>query len=1531
MADTSNDTLLDYSYYFTYSVSNLGDSTLGDQEQSLSGYALPISPFIFIPTVGTVDVNDGYSNKRIVWDFGDGTRQEAITGVHAYTEPGTYKIKSYLYDKDGNGYYNTFSKTVDVYDFVEDKILLKLDTPVSHDTGEVKNPISVTQFNSIRTVNKNNGPAPIVLHADAKDVDVNYDLFETGNINKTYGHLLPSHTFIQRLSGSDNIIENIPVDKLIATNYTSLYATVSAGANRSIIIPASESDEGSVFVGVSSTNDVYFRSDVPSNYDLTLGFEEGSIFDFTNTTTYGVKANIRQNPDYSSLTVTSNGLDGEDNVSFNKFDINPVKFSCSKISFVVRVKDSEGFSHRYIPLVELCPLPNTGHLPLTASLVNDDQEFEAEFYNDFSSVADDLEPGDFLIPGENNGFHGGFFKGYFTIDTDEILEDVRIRVSTVYGGQELEGESEKFTIYPEEYYTVAKKGEDVDFTAVFKDVAMQPLFNDSKLLMNDFFGSIFGSIESAQDSLGKSTYEKIENFLDNNSIIDYTNIDQLASILKMLDLSSINKYSLPPKIKRLMDILSISQSRLFGDVNQNREDFNSFGYIDTGTYGKDRCRPIPENGAVFTYAGFDIVAFEKYSGKWTTLNTMLPLCASVPPKVTNLVLDPSPIQNEDYFTCLVGDLVCTPIITETLTAINVENDYFHICIENSFNEADKLLLETEYYSLSDYNESWGWPLTLDKDESLFDLYEFYYKNRYEKVDVENSVINFNDENTTIERKYTHNEWIRPDGVVSNIFSNALYDGLGLIDCAQSIPLSAIVTKEVVTVGDIDTSTYTVGSVITYRVSAENPNDIDLANVGIVETLRGAPTSLINRGGIKAVFNDKGYIPAGESIWIEYSYQTSEEDIVDLDMVSDDSIYTISNTAAFTSNDLKCPAISNTVDVSVFIPLKDLIVTKNVVSSGPYRVGEPVTYEIVIDNQNYVNIVAKITDSLPGAPDSLVNRSGYVSLFADEGTTIPRRESVSVRYDYYPTLQDIGELTNTASVSSSRLTTTTSNPVVINVPTLDNFVVSKEVITGTGPYEISETITYQITATNINSIAVTGATLVDSLPNAPTTLINRTGDVDIFTGTTIQPMSSVVAGYDYVVALSDIENLTNVATITSNEAADSPSNSVEVEINGLSALRVNKTLNTAPPYRVGQALNYTVTVENLNALDITNVRLEDSIAPITPAGGNASLLGTPGINLVGRTTESVDYEYIITLDDVTAASIVNTVSAFSDILPTTVDAISEITIPIEGLQNILISKTIDSQKDIYFIGDVIKYNVDVVNPNNVTLPNVQLQDTLSPIRNEAGDITLFTGTTLAPLESKSVEYEYVVANNGNIVNTASITSDLTPSVSSSTTAYVTTPKDLRITKSVVTGAGPYEVGDSVTYLITVHNDNDVDLTGVKVDDDFSSITVIGGDAGLMGSGISIPAGESRNVRYTYNVPECAGVTTITNTATVTNAGPAALILPPVSVTATIIVDENRWDFVCDLFDSKTRNWETEDETRWGTDPNKFSGRDINWSG
>ena len=754
--DSSNDTDFQYTFYYTVA----GDTG----QETLSSYAMSISPLYFKPTIGD-EWLDILSDKRIVWDFGDGTKMEALTGVHAYEKPGQYRVRSYLYDRDGNGYYNTFSVTIDVFDFIQDRILLDIDKntcDINHLTGEVKNPINVTQYNSYRSFDKNGRPPSVVTYIDSQSFTRDYDLFGSGLINKTYGHLIPSYTMLQTI----NDIENVPISAVQVVEYDNIYAYASGGQ----LFTSPVEVENSTFAGVSSTNQVYFRSDIPGAYNMYFGFDEDSIFDFTNTTTYGISAKICENLAHESLSVTSNGIDGE-GIAVDAFNIAPVKFACTSIPFVVKIKDDDGFAQKSLPVMELEPLPGSAHLPLAVTLTDGTTTYDATFSSDFNSISGDLVPGYFA------GYSGGFFKGYLSLDTDTIVEDVYINATTVYDGDVLVGTSSKFTIYPKDHYVVAKHGEDIDFTDVFKDVAVQPLFTNSRMLINEFIGSIFGNIESAQDSIGKRTYEKIQNFTDNNSVIDYANIDQLAGILKSVDLPRINRYSTPPKVKRLLDLLSISQTRLFGDINQNRDDFNSFGYSDNSSYGVDRCDPIPKDGVLF--AGFDIVAFEKFSGKWTTLNTMLPLCASSAPQLFNIKLDPT----SDISSC-ISTLSCSSIQTETLSAIRIESGYFSICIEGTLTATNSLLFSTSYYNLSDYNASWGWPLTLDGDGTLFDVYDFYYKTTYEKTDIEGSVINFKDKNTTIDSDYTYTEWSKDNGVMSNIFANALYDGLDLFECEE---------------------------------------------------------------------------------------------------------------------------------------------------------------------------------------------------------------------------------------------------------------------------------------------------------------------------------------------------------------------------------------------------------------------------------------------------------------------------------------------------------------------------------------------------------------------------------------------------------------------------------------------------------------------------------------------------------------------------------------------------------------------------
>lgn len=776
-------------FYFYYDVKDVTGAA------TLSSYALSIAPLTFIPETGE-DWATEFSNKRIVWDFGDGTKVETVTARHTYTKPGQYRVRSYVYDNLGESYRNSRSVVINVRDIVEDKLMLETDTSIcgiDHLTSEVTSPIQVTQYNSKRSIENYGSIPPVVTHIEPKSFTRDFGYYSTNLNSATYGHLIPTYKFLQDIDG----VEAVPISAIQVNNYTNIYAYVSGNE----FLTSTKQVAGSEFAGISSSNTLYFVSDIPGLYNLSFGFEQESIFSSTNTTTYGTSARICDNIAWDHLKITSNGIDGE-NTPIDTFNISPVKFSCTKIPFVVQIKDTENYSQRALPLLEADPLlgdcikteslsstiigesfeyylntEGSAHIPLKLRLTDKyNTTYPAQFGTNFSDLSS------ILVPGYFPGYAGGFFKGYVIIETDKVLNDVWIEAITTDEVFALSGISNTFSIYPKDHYVVAKQGEDINFKTVFEDVTTQPLFTETKILINDFLTSIFGDLDSAQDSIGKSTYEKIQNFVDNNSVIDYANIDQLASILKSYGLPKINTYTTPPRVKRLLNLLSISMSRLFGDINQNTEDYNSYTYPDNTCYGANRCDPIPENGVVF--AGYDIVAFEVFSGKWLTLNTMLPLCASSPPEAQSWAIDP--VTDIDYSRCFkFGD--CNPLITEsTISAVRVESDYFNVCLEGEYDDKGVFSPYTKYYQLSDFNDTWGWPLIKDKDGTLFDVYKFYYKTTNNDLNnPQGSVINFEDKNTTIESEYTYKEWTKPFGAMSHIFANSLYDGLGLFTCADA--------------------------------------------------------------------------------------------------------------------------------------------------------------------------------------------------------------------------------------------------------------------------------------------------------------------------------------------------------------------------------------------------------------------------------------------------------------------------------------------------------------------------------------------------------------------------------------------------------------------------------------------------------------------------------------------------------------------------------------------------------------------------
>lgn len=716
--------------------------------ETYESYNLPITPLHFIPNLND-GVEDFISNKRLVWDFGDGTTTEAVTASHVFDTPGRYKVTCYMYDRNGTGYYDTYHAKVDIKDFIADRLTVTTDDNLSTVTGQISAPIYVNRYNSARTALE--GIPTIVAHASGADIDRDY--FNTGISEQTYGHLLPYTAFMQQLT-SNGIVETVEVDA-IETIDTNLYVKLSSNE----IVYTTEQDPDAVFAGLTGQASVYFKSDFTGDYNLLFGYGEGEVFKYSNTTSYGLSSTVESNTQVGSLTITSNGIDDEGIFGNSIFNISQEKFANTKIAFVVKMKDQEQFTQKNIPLLSANGGPNV-NVVLTDGTTN----YPIEISSNFIELSAETK--------------GGYYKGYFTTDNTTTLTNVYLSANCSYDSGIVVGISNTFNINPSDYYTVAKQNEDIDFKESFKEIAIQPLFNDAKVLMNDYIGTIFGDINAAQDSIGKSTFEKIQNFFDNNTTLDYSNIDQLDGMLQMLDLPALTKYSLPPKLKRLVDILSIGKSRLYGERNRDMSDYKTYGYCDSEFYGSNLGKQIEPGGKIIS--GEKIIAFEKYSGVYTTLNTTLPINASISPTIkttegyvyassTGTLLSSATEMLSSGVEITIDQLEQCSILTESDLSLFVES--LSVYIGDS----------TQYYILSDYNSTWGWPLIEGGGRAITDIYTFYYHSS-SLGEINDSVINFSDSNNTLSYNITsYDDWSKNDGIMSNIFANSLYEGLNLFE------------------------------------------------------------------------------------------------------------------------------------------------------------------------------------------------------------------------------------------------------------------------------------------------------------------------------------------------------------------------------------------------------------------------------------------------------------------------------------------------------------------------------------------------------------------------------------------------------------------------------------------------------------------------------------------------------------------------------------------------------------------------------
>jgi hypothetical protein len=83
---------------------------------------------------------------------------------------------------------------------------------------------------------------------------------------------------------------------------------------------------------------------------------------------------------------------------------------------------------------------------------------------------------------------------------------------------------------------VEKLGKNFDQAATFKSYILQESLFDKHELLDNFLGQIVGDYQSEPETLGKTIYEKIANFISNTSDPETCNVSALRSLFQQYGL-----------------------------------------------------------------------------------------------------------------------------------------------------------------------------------------------------------------------------------------------------------------------------------------------------------------------------------------------------------------------------------------------------------------------------------------------------------------------------------------------------------------------------------------------------------------------------------------------------------------------------------------------------------------------------------------------------------------------------------------------------------------------------------------------------------------------------------------------------------------------------------------------------------------------------------------------------------------------------------------------------------------------------------
>ena len=443
--------------------------------------------------------------------------------------------------------------------------------------------------------------------------------------------------------------------------------------------------------------------------------------------------------------------------------------------------------------------------------------------------------------------------------------------------------------------------------------------------------------------------------------------------------------------------------------------------------------------------------------------------------------------------------------------------------------------------------------------------------------------------------------------------------------------------------------------------------------------------------------------------------------------------------------------------------------------------------------------------------------------------------------------------NGTATAGSDYTNTTGTTAVLSIDgDTATFTVT---ITEDGLIENTETFTINLSASNAlveDTDTATGTIMDNDLPAAPSTT-NITecveNPIQTLTATATPPAGSTIVWFDAATGGVEVANpiLDAIGTITYYAESE------DINTGKVSATR-------------------TAIVLTINALpEITNVSYTDPTTANcpTPNDGTITITAT-GSNLEYSIDGGATYQASNVFTGLTAGASPYTIAVRST--STTCDVVDPTTVTLTDPgcnPSLIVTKTqTGGPATITAIGQTIEYTITLENNGDLDLTAIDIEDILPN-----GNVGVLVGPAgdngTANVIDKGETWTYTISYTTSLADFQLGTNSLTNRVTATTaeipageTDTAETPieyADLNLTKAVSNGTP--NVGDVVTFTLTINNTGNADASGVEVTDvvpnGYGTVTAVTPGASVSAntitwSGLTVVSGTPRVVEFTAQV-------------------------------------------------------------------------------